>query len=419
MNSDVPAGWHVLKIKDFSEVISGSTPDTSNLRYWNGKIVWITPDDLSKNTRVYIRESARTISNLGLKNSSAKLIPKNSIAISSRAPIGYVAIVTSEYTTNQGCKSLRLFDSVVREYIYYALVFHIDRIKQKGEGTTFAEISKRELEKIPICLPINLHEQSRIANILLTIDNAIDRTKELVEKRRKVKQGLMQDLFSKGLDGNGKMHSDLKNSELGQIPRNWSIRKIGDFFKNLRTGSTPSRKYPEYFKGNILWVTSGELKYRLITDTLEKITEKAVKETSLKLYPAGTFFIAITGLEAEGTLGSCAMIGKPATTNQSCMAFEKNKHVDLGFLFQYYCYFGKNLIYKYAQGTKQQSLNRSIVEAIPIKIPATIEEQKRIAKLLSDANRSIFGEEEYLDKLIRIKSGLMQDLLTGRVRVAA
>jgi type I restriction enzyme S subunit len=287
------------------------------------------------------------------------------------------------------------------------------------QGTTFEAINSDDIESVVLTIPKSIVEQKKITSILQNIDYAIEKTKELIEKHRMMKHGLMQDLFTKGIDENGRMHQHLKNSELGQIPEKWSILKIGDIYKNLRTGSTPSRRYPEYFKGDILWVTSGELKYKLITDTIEKITEKAVRDTNLKIYPAGTFFIAITGLEAEGTLGSCGIIGKPAATNQSCMAFERNEMMDTGFLFQYYCYYGKNLIYKYAQGTKQQSLNRRIVEAIPIKVPPTIDEQKRIAEILYRVDKKIYSEEDYMNKLIRMKAGLMQDLLTGKVRVAA
>lgn len=194
------------------------------------------------------------------------------------------------------------------------------------------------------------------------------------------------------------------------------VRNIGEIYKELKTGSTPSRSNPEYFRGEILWVTSGELKYKTITNTIEKITEQAVKDTNLKVYPPGTFFIAITGLEAEGTRGSCAVIGKEATTNQSCMAFEANKEIDTSYLFQYYLLHGKYISLYYSQGSKQQSLNNKIVAQIPIHVPP-LPEQQKIAQILSSQDEKIEDIKNKLNKLKSLKASLMQDLLSGKVRV--
>src|SRR5437016_4943731 len=124
----------------------------------------------------------------------------------------------------------------------------------------------------------------------------------------------------------------------------------------MGSGSTPSRTRPDFYDGNILWVTSGELDYNVILDTAEKITSDAVKDANLKLFPAGTFLLAITGLEAAGTRGRCAILGKPATVNQSCMAFEVTDKVNTLFLFHFYLLYGEKIAFSFAQGTKQQSL---------------------------------------------------------------
>jgi type I restriction enzyme S subunit len=414
----ISKGWNIKKIKQIANVVSGSTPDTSNSDFWNGQIIWLTPDDLST-PRKYTDSSRRKISRLGLRNSSVKTIKPNSIVMSSRAPIGYLSIVIVPFTTNQGCKSLELYKDNP-EYVYYFLHTVIEKIKNLGHGTTFQEITKSQLQEIDLILPDSLEEQRIIATILSTIDESIDQTDRLIQKYQRIKQGLMQDLFRYGIDEQGNLRNEkthrFKNSPLGRIPEEWDCPLLGEIYSNLRTGSTPSRIRPDYFTGDILWVTSGELKYRVILDTKEKITCEALKNTNLKLYPPGTFFIAITGLEAEGTRGSCAIIGKNATTNQSCMAFTEIPKVHTWFLYQYYRYFGDFLSISYSQGTKQQSLNSGIVKSIPIKLPKK-KEQIKIAELLNDMDSIIIIYQNEQSKLRHIKAGLMADLLSGNMPV--
>ena len=125
---------------------------------------------------------------------------------------------------------------------------------------------------------------------------------------------------------------------------NWAqFQQTGD---SCLTGFSSGRKYrgrPEYYKGDIKWITSGELNYNIITDTFEKITEEAVSNTNLKILPKGTFLIAITGLEAEGTRGRCGVTGVEATTNQSCMALFPKVTLDNGYLYHFYVWQGKTL----------------------------------------------------------------------------
>jgi len=195
----------------------------------------------------------------------------------------------------------------------------------------------------------------------------------------------------------------------------WKKGTIGDYYKNLRTGMTPSRLKPNYFKGNIPWITSGELNYGVIENTIESITEDAAKNTNLKLYPANTLFIAITGLEAPGTRGKCAINGVPATTNQSCMAFEVTPEVDTLFLFQWYKKEGIRLYYAYAQGTKQQSFNNKLVKRFVFNIP-TLPEQQKIASFLTTVDEKIQQLTRKKELLEQYKKGVMQQLFSGGLR---
>lgn len=200
-------------------------------------------------------------------------------------------------------------------------------------------------------------------------------------------------------------------------PNGWNIGKWSDVLSGFTSGATPYRGKPDYYRGSVKWVSSGELNYNYITDTIEHITEKAKVDTSLTVHPAGTFLMAITGLEAEGTRGSCAILATEATTNQSCMAIYATNKMDIEFLFHYYIRNGNSLAFEYCQGTKQQSYTAKIVRELPIMYPESLPEQRAIAAALSDTDAYITVLEKLIAKKRAIKQGAMQELLTGKRRL--
>ena len=209
-----------------------------------------------------------------------------------------------------------------------------------------------------------------------------------------------------------------QSSFYGQIPNDWLVCSFEDVLDGFSSGMTPYRGKPEFYKGNIPWITSGELNYNTITDTSEKITKEAVTKTNLKILPIGTFLMAITGLEAAGTRGSCGITGIKATTNQSCMAlFPKDGKILSKYLYYFYVKYGNVLALKYCQGTKQQSYTGRIVKILPINLPPTLEEQKSIATALSDVDELISGLEKLISKKKDIKRGAAQALLSGKIRL--
>ena len=137
-NAENLYGWKNLKIEEFADVVGGGTPKTNNNEYFGGDIPWLTPNDLSKFTNRYVYKSDSNITELGLKNSSAKLLPKDTILFSSRAPIGYVALAGCEITTNQGFKSLVCNPKITTpQFVFYLMKFHTKYIEKISGGTTF------------------------------------------------------------------------------------------------------------------------------------------------------------------------------------------------------------------------------------------------------------------------------------------
>lgn len=202
---------------------------------------------------------------------------------------------------------------------------------------------------------------------------------------------------------------------LGIAPKSWDKSQI-DKICRLSSGSTPRRDAVENFAGDILWVTSGELKRRTIEDTREKISETAVVNSHLEIYDPGTVVIAIYGLEAAGIRGTVSIIGKQCTISQACMAFTEFKDIDNEFFYYWYLNNGQVIGLRYAQGTKQQNLSTDIVGSFPICFPSQGEQQK-IASILTTQDKVIELKEKRLTEKQRQKKYLMQQLLTGKKRL--
>ncbi|MGB0849418.1 MAG: restriction endonuclease subunit S, partial [Thiolinea sp.] len=238
-------GWNNYRLDEIGVIYSGATPSTTNLSFWDGSIVWITPSDLSDLSTAYLFDSKKKITEKGLEACSAHYLPANSITLSSRAPIGYVAIPQTGFCTNQGCKSILLDNGFDPEFVYHNLCFNIDKLKRLGEGTTFAEISKTALATVSLSFPAEKDEQTQIATILSTIDRAIEQTETIIAKQQRIKTGLMQDLLTCGIDEQGNVRSEatheFKDSPLGRIPVEWDISSIGNEFV-VQLGKMLSKK---------------------------------------------------------------------------------------------------------------------------------------------------------------------------------
>ena len=150
LKREIPKGWKVDALSSFCEVVNGATPSTSTIGNYGGDIVWITPKDLSDQGQKFIACGERCITKLGYESCSTHMIPKGSLLMSSRAPIGLLAMAACELCTNQGFKNLVPNDMSDRFYLYYYLQSHMSQIEQLGSGTTFKEVSREAISKYPI-----------------------------------------------------------------------------------------------------------------------------------------------------------------------------------------------------------------------------------------------------------------------------
>nr|WP_237699058.1 restriction endonuclease subunit S [Caldicellulosiruptor kronotskyensis] len=280
-----------------------------------------------------------------------------------------------------------------------------------------------EYSKFLIPLP-PLPEQRKIAEILETIDNAIEKTDAIIEKYKRIKQGLMQDLLTKGVVNEGEGESErwrlrdenidkFKDSPLGRIPEEWEVVDVYGHV-NLINGGTPSTERPEFWNGSIPWLSVEDFNIgkRWVFSSSKYITELGLKQSATKLLKKGMLIIS-----ARGTVGVLAQLGADMAFNQSCYGLDAKDKMKLSNDFLYYAL--KHFITSFlslAYGNVFNTITRETFKEILIPLPP-LPEQQRIASILSQIDEVIEKEQAYKEKLERIKKGLMEDLLTGKVRV--
>lgn len=166
--------WQSYKLSELGEIVGGATPSTKDASNYDGTVSWITPKDLASFNARYIEKGERCITEKGFNSCSTKLLPKNSILFSSRAPIGYVAIAAKDLCTNQGFKSFVPGEKVDYLFMYYLLKYNKNAIENKGSGTTFKEVSGNVMKGIEVVIPEDIQTQKKIASILDSLDSKIE-----------------------------------------------------------------------------------------------------------------------------------------------------------------------------------------------------------------------------------------------------
>ena len=190
----------------------------------------------------------------------------------------------------------------------------------------------------------------------------------------------------------------------------WEQSELGEVLCELYNGQTPSRFREENWNGDINWLTSGELNRGTVYKTIEKITRIGQVDANLRIVPEGVFVMAITGLEAAGTRGNCAILGIPTTLNQSCMAlFPKDNILFTGFLFQWYKKNGEKYGLVYPQGTKQRSYNAELIKKLPIAFP-DYDEQKRLSTILRKLDKSLTLYQDLIEGLQKMKKTILSKM---------
>ncbi len=401
--------WEVKKISEVANTFSGGTPSRTNQDYFIGEIPWVKSGELNDK---FIFSTTEHINPESIKNSSAKILPTNTLLVALYGEtVGKTAILRIEAATNQAIcaiisKDKSSFDSY---YLQCQLIKNRSKLLAKRSGGAQPNISQEIIRNLEIPFP-PLPEQKAIAEILSTVDEAIQKSDEAIIRTERLKREMMNKLLTQGIG-----HINFKETKIGNIPSEWDVKKVSEVFEII-TGTTPSTKEEKYWKrGDRIWITPTDLskmkKNIYIYDSERKITQDALNDTNLIELPINSLI-----LSTRAPVGYVAIIKKEASFNQGCKALiGKGKNINSEF---YYYYFLK--IRKYLEsisgGSTFKELSKDSLINLEIPVPS-IDEQKEISNILLSIDKKLSLELERKQKFINIKKSLMNDLLTGKKRV--
>lgn len=390
----IPEDWILTTIDNIAEVKGGGTPSTTVAGFWNGSINWFTPTEIGYSK--YVKESKRKITIEGLNNSSAQILPKGTILLTSRAGIGDLAILKEDSSTNQGFQSLLVKENVSNEFLYYFMAISKNLLLKKASGSTFLEISPNNVRSIRIPLP-PFPEQKAIAQVLSDTDTLIQILEQKLAKKRAIKQGAMKQLLTPKEGWEVKKLSNVCWFQEGPGLRNWQFTKKGMKVinvTNLVKGYLNLDKTDRHISLNEF-------------ETMYKHFE--IDENDIVMASSGNSYSKVAVVRKQDL---------PLLMNTSVIRFKPLKEIDYNFLL----IFLKSKSFKtqidlLITGGAQPNFGPFHLNRINIDLPSTIDEQRQISNILTDMEFEIEQLEQKLDKYKLLKQGLMQELLTGRIRL--
>ncbi len=380
-----------VKLGDVCTVVSGTTPKSSCPEYWDGTINWVTPAELSNDSDV-IYESQRKITQKAVAESSLKSFPAGTVLLSSRAPIGKVAIAGVEMYCNQGFKNLICSDAVYNRYLYHYLKSKTEYLNSLGRGATFKEISKSIVENIEIPLP-PLDEQCRIATILDKVTDLIAKRQAQLDKLDELVKARFVEMFGNLVTGD-KIH--------------YYKRRVGDMASVTKLAGFEFTKYIEYKNhGDIIMLRGLNCKKgRLVLDDI-----KWIDKTTSDMLPRSKLYNGDILMTYAGTIGDVAMVDEddkyhlaPNVAKISVTDKEKCNPVFLLHLFMY----TNAYIMTFVSQVAQASINMKKIRSFEYYFP-DIKLQNTFASFVSSVEKKRVLYTESCRKLKLLKKSLMQN----------
>ena len=390
------SGWNTVKLKDICDFIGGGTPSKQVENFWCGNIPWISSSDLIESS-IWEINITRHITAEAVAKSATHICPRNTVLVVSRVGVGKVAIAPFEVCTSQDFTNLVSKKHDAR-FLAYCIQNKMKIMAEKTQGTSIKGVTVENIAQMEIELPPQ-EEQTAIAEALSDIDNLISSLQKLIEKKKAIKQGTMQELLT------GK-------KRLPGFSGEWSKQQLGDIC-NIVNGGTPSTSIAEFWNGKILWctptdITSCSTKYIYTTES--KITESGLKASSATLLPKGALLLC-----SRATIGEVRIAGNTICTNQGFKSLVVHQNISNEWLYYMVHVLKFNMLEK-AIGSTFLEISKKDLAELDIIVPE-FTEQKAIAQVLSDMDSEIELLEKKLAKYQQIKQGMMQELLTGRIRL--
>lgn len=409
---EIPVDWEVLNLNSISNEIY-RYPTYYNIKYVETGIPEVRGELIKPNGTLETDMSKyRFISQETAMQFPRTCLREGDFVISVRGTMGKVTIIPRLIDgANMTANLMRISpdrNKIFPLFLHQVLISdNFQKILNiTSSSTTIKTIKAPELKRLKFAIP-PLAEQKKIAEILTTVDEAIEKSNEIVEKTKELKKGLMQELLTRGIG-----HKKFKKTSIGEVPEDWGVVTIVDICEVIG-GSTPSTNKKEYWNGDILWAVPTDitkLKGNIISNTEKKITKVGLSACAARLLPEGSIL-----LTSRATIGACAINTKPMATNQGFASLICKANVHNLFIFYKIVSMRKKLERLGSGSTFKETSKRSI-RAIRISLPP-LHEQKRIAEILSAVDEDIEREVDNKKELEIIKKALMQVLLTGKVRV--
>lgn len=405
--------WSKKKIKDFAFTASGGTPSTERKEYWhNGTIPWINSGELSKHD--IIKKPTTYITQEALDNSSAKLFPIGTVVIAlTGATTGMSAILEIETSTNQSITGIFPSKEHDSKFLLYTLHHNIDKILLHNVGSAQPHINKEIVDNLEFNYPI-VPEQYVISKILSTADAVIEKTQAAIAKYKAIKQGMLQDLFTRGIDLNtNKLRPRFedapelyKDSKLGWIPREWEAEKIGKIFRFNQGVQCPVELQKLHQGENevrfirIIDLTNDSEPPRYITDPG---SQYHLNSNDLFMVRYGS-----PGLVGYGFEGVIA--------NNLFRIISTGELEVLNSFYRYYLTSINDKLTALSASTTMPAINFDSLNKLHVIYPQ-LSEQEEIEKRIKAMDNKLQTEQTYLQKMQSLKKGLMEDLLSGRKQV--
>ena len=401
--SKLPVNWERVPVRALGTVHAGGTPSRDIPRYWNGTIHWVTPAEITKLESKYLSKTNECITYEGLACCSTKLLPEGSLIVTTRATIGGVAVSKLPVCTNQGFKNIVLNEMSNVDFYYHLFSIIVPELSRLASGSTFPEISQRNFESIIVPRP-SKEEQRRIAKILDTIDETIQKTEALISKLKAMKQGLLHDLLTRGLGKNGKLRD----------PQSYLIPFSGVVQVNPKTDM-----YGLNDSTNVSFIPMSDVSESGHWIIRQTRSLRDVRNGYTCFKENDVLFAKITPCMENGKGGhAIGLVNGIGFGTTEFHVLRAGPEIEPRYI--YYWTMTEGLRRKAeAQMTGSAGQRRVPAEFFDnFKIPLfPHSEQRKIVKILDAHDARIRTEEQYRDKLKLQKKGLMHDLLTGKVRV--
>lgn len=376
-------GWTYKKLGEVAEIISGSTPKTNIKEYWGGEHYWVTPAEIG--STIYIERTERTITEEAIHNSNLTLLPEGTVLLSSRAPIGKLAITKVPMYCNQGFKNIVCSEALNNKYVYYYIGNIVPYIQSLGRGATFKEVSKRIVENISIAFP-SKEIQAQIVQELDSLNDSITMLQQQVKDLDSLAQSLFYDMFGDPVTN----------------PKGFPLKKICEV-GTVITGNTPSTKDSENYSSNdYCFVKPSDIAKEGVADiqTSEFFISKKAYSNSRQL-PKGSVLTTCIGI-----IGKVGILRKTATCNQQINAIVPNS--DISSIYLAYAILGlRDVLEAMANAPVVPIINKGVFSMLQIPLPPLSLQHSFATKMASIEESKVSLKAQITE---------MQNLLASRMQ---